>query len=271
MSKDAESIDDALSDSSEAAQEKYVIHIDNFDGPLDLLWNLIKRSKIDIIDISISKITEQYILYLKQMEEQNVAIASEFIAMASELLYYKSKILLPSGEIEDEFFIPPLPRELVAKLLEYKRHQKSALEIKGLYEKQSESFTRENDFSKVKDDDEYTTMSLFDLLNAFVDVMSVTAPIEEREIVFDEILVSDRIDFIINFLRTKEQISFKQLFHSIPSIPEIVSTFLACLELAKMHSIKVMQHKQFGTIHLFRNFDPSTYRLNEDSMDLTHD
>ncbi|HRX17140.1 MAG TPA: segregation/condensation protein A, partial [Spirochaetota bacterium] len=68
------------SDESENTQEKYVIHIDNFEGPLDLLWNLIKRSKIDIIDVSISKITEQYISYLKQMEEQNVAVASEFIA-----------------------------------------------------------------------------------------------------------------------------------------------------------------------------------------------
>ncbi len=250
--------------------EKYVIHIDNFDGPLDLLWNLIKRAKIDIVDVSISQITEQYIAYLRKMEQQNVSVAAEFITMASELLYYKSKALIPSGEIEDDFFIPPLPLELVEKLLEFKRHQLAARKMREMYEKQSESFSRENDFSKVTTDSEYTTMSLFDLLNAFVDVMSTTKTVEEREIVFDEILVSDRIEFIVTALRTKEQITFKQLFHSIPSVQEVVATFLACLELAKGSRIKIMQHNVFSTIHLFRNFDPGTYRIDNDSIELTH-
>lgn len=253
------------------SDEKYIIHIENFDGPLDLLWNLIKRSKIDIVEVSISKITEQYISYLRAMEARNVAVASAFISMASELLYYKSKALLPTETLDDEFFIPPLPRELVEKLLEYKRYQKSALEIKSLYDKQSESYVRENDFSKVREKEEFTTMSLFDLLNAFVDVMSQAKTVEKREIVFDEILVSDRIEHIISLLRKKEQITFKQLFHSIPSVSEVVATFLAVLELTKMQSIKVMQHQVYATIHLFRSFDPLTFRTGSEKLNLTHE
>ncbi|MFW5807582.1 MAG: segregation and condensation protein A [Spirochaetota bacterium] len=255
----------------EQQSEKYVLHIDNFDGPLDLLWNLIRRSKIDIVDVSISQITEQYIDYLKSMEKQNVAVAAEFITMASELLYYKSRALIPSSEIEDEFFIPPLPQELIEKLLEFKRHQLTARKMRDLYEKQSESFSRENDFASAATDSEYTTMSLFDLLNAFVDVMSSSQKVEQREIVFDEILVSDRIDFIVSALRTKEQISFKQLFHTVPSTHEIVATFLACLELAKGQRIKIMQHSVFSTIHLFRNFDPESYQTDNDPLELSHE
>lgn len=267
----SEQINAETGDSNESQTGKYVLHIDNFDGPLDLLWNLIKRAKIDIVDVSISQITEQYIAYLKTMEKQNVTVAAEFVTMASQLLYYKSKALIPTGEIEDDFFIPPLPQELVEKLLEFKRHQLAAKKMRDMHDKQSESFSRENDFSKVTTESEYTTMSLFDLLNAFVDVMSSTKTVEQREIVFDEILVSDRIDFIVSALRTKEQITFKQLFHAIPSIHEVVATFLACLELAKGTRIKIMQHNVFATIHLFRNFDPGTYKREGDSLELSHE
>jgi segregation and condensation protein A len=250
--------------------QKYIIHIDNFDGPLDLLWNLIKRSKIDIVNVSISQITEQYIKYLQSMENNNVTVAAEFITMASELLYYKSKALIPTGEIDDEFFIPPLPEELVEKLLEFKRHQIAARTMQEMYNKQSESYTRENDFSNTSADDEYSTMSLFDLLNAFVDVISTNTKVEEREIVFDEILVSDRINFIISALKVKEQVTFKQLFHSIPSVHEVVATFLACLELAKGLKIKILQHNVFSTVHIFRNFDPDSIN-DKTSLELSHE
>lgn len=247
--------------------ESCILHIDNFDGPLDLLWNLIKKSKIDIVDVSIADITGQYLQYLREMETRSVMVAIEFIQMGSELLYYKSKALLPTSEVDDAFFIPPLPKELIEKLLEYKRFQKTAQHMKDRYEVHSETFSRENDFAKLIDNGEYTSMSLFDLLNAFVDVMGRSTKPEEKEIIFDEILVSDRIDLIITMLRQKEQITFKHLFHAIPSVSEVVATFLAVLELAKMHKIKVLQHQVFGTIHIFRSFEiDETFA----SLDLTH-
>lgn len=248
--------------------KKYVVHINNFEGPLDLLWNLIKKAKIDIIDISISEITEQYIKYLKLMENLNVSIAAEFINMASELIFYKSRALLPVSEIEDEYFVPQLPPELVKKLLEYKKYQLASKDLMERAELQSEAYTRESDLSEFIDNEEYVTMSLFDLLNAFVDTLGSAKSVEEREIKFDEILVSDRIDYIVNTLKTKKEIEFTQLFQNVSGISMVVVTFLAVLELIKVQKIKIMQKVNFGSIHIFRNFDPDS-SIKGDDLDLT--
>ena len=238
-------------------QEKYILHIENFEGPLDLLWSLIKRSKIDIVEVSISGITEQYINYLKLMETMNFSIATEFINMASELLYYKSKALLPSGEIDDEFFVPPLPPELIAKLLEYKKYQLSSLSLRSMYDQQSDCYSRDVvPPPKQEGEEEFVTMSLFDLLNAFVGIMSSNKEPEEKEIILDEILVSDRINFIVSLLKKKDRISFREIFSQSPSRAEIIATFLAVLELTKLHKIQVLQERNYGEIHLTRTFSP---------------
>ena len=233
---------------------KYVLHIDKFDGPLDVLWDLIKKAKIDIAEISISSITEQYINYLKLMENLNVKIAIEFIWMASELLFYKSRSLLPTGEIEDEFFTPPLPPELIQKLLEYKKFQKASVSLLENYEFRSDSFTRFPAQSEITENEEYFEISLFDLLKAFADVMESHRVIEQAEIIFDEILVSDRIDYIISMLKEKEAILFAETFIGKPKKAEIIATFLAMLEMAKTKMVRIMQHRLFGDIRIFRNF-----------------
>jgi segregation and condensation protein A len=238
------------------SKEKYILHIENFEGPLDLLWSLIKRSKIDIVEISISNITEQYISYLRMMEKMNFSVATEFINMASELLYYKSKALLPSGEIDDEFFVPPLPPELIAKLLEYKKYQLSSLTLRSLYDQQSDCYMRETAPPKQEGEEEFVTMSLFDLLNAFVGIMSSNKEPEETEIILDEILVSDRISFIIGLLRKKEQILFHEIFSQHPSRAEIIATFLAMLELTKLHRVCIVQERNYGEIYINRKFSP---------------
>ena len=164
------------------SDDRYIIHIENFEGPLDLLWDLIKKAKIDITEVSLSKITEQYIAYLKLMESINVKIATEFIWMASELLHYKSKALLPSGDIDDEYFVPPLPPELIEKLLEYKKFQKASGQMRDLYDQRSDIFTRQNNLEEMVGTDEYIEVSLFDLLKAFADVMESQSVIEQEEI-----------------------------------------------------------------------------------------
>lgn len=236
--------------------DKYVLKIENFEGPLDLLWNLIKRSKIDIIEVSISKITEQYIDYLKLMEKMNISVATEFINMASELLYYKSKALLPNGDIEDEFFVPPLPPELVAKLLEYKKFQLSSMKLREMYDLQSDTFARESAPVPTEGEEEYVTMSLFDLLNAFVSMMNKTSPIEEQEIVLDEILVGDKMNFVVALLRKKERIHFREVFSERPTKAEVIASFLALLELAKLKRIRIVQDRVYGEIFVERAFSP---------------
>lgn len=232
--------------------ESYVLHIDNFDGPLDLLWGLIKKAKIDITEVSISQITEQYIAYLRLMEELNIQVASDFILMASELLYYKSRALLPGGEMEDEYFVPPLPPELIQKLLEYKKYQNASRELRERFELQENRFARVARPATADDGEVLIEVSLFDLLSAFADVMNAARSVERQEIVFDEILVSDRIAYIDGLLAHREQLLFREIFTSSPSRAEIIATLLAILEMAKMRRIGIMQHRIFGDIRITR-------------------
>jgi segregation and condensation protein A len=202
--------------------------------------------------VSLSEITEQYIKYIKHMEELNIRVATEFIRMASELLYYKSRALLPSGVIDDEYFIPPLPPELVQKLLEYKKYQQASARLRENFEKNADCYQRTNPAPEFDSDDEYFEMSLFDLLKAFAEIMESQTVIEEKEIVFDEILVSDRIEHVKSLLAGKDVLDFVEIFSPRPSRPEIVVTFLAILELAKTKFIKILQHRVFGSIRIVR-------------------
>ncbi|MCU0846787.1 MAG: segregation/condensation protein A [Spirochaetes bacterium] len=235
-------------------EDRYLLHIENFDGPLDLLWELIKKSKIDITEVSISHITEQYISYLKLMESLNIKIATDFIRMASELLYYKSRALLPASEMEDEYFVPPLPPELIKKLLEFKQFQKASLDMKGLYDSQTNIFSRTSDLSGIIGEEEYIEVTLFDLLGAFARVMESVATVEKEEIIFDEVLVSDRIEHITGLLKERDSILFEEIFSGSPNRAEIVASFLATLEMTKTSLIKIMQHRVFGSIRILRNF-----------------
>ncbi|MGB4268732.1 MAG: segregation/condensation protein A [Spirochaetota bacterium] len=228
-----------------------ILHIDNFDGPLDLLWDLIKKSKIEITQISIADITEQYLEYLKLMESINIPVAMEFIVMASELLYYKSKALLPGADIGDEFFVPPLPPELIQKLLEYKKYQIASKNLLKLHEMQSDVFTRQISPLSV-DEEVYIEVNLFDLLNAFVDVLEAEKETEQQRIVFDEILVSDRIMLLVSMLQNKDKIEFYEMFTQNPGRMEVVVTLLALLEMTRIGAISVLQHAQFGNIYIFK-------------------
>jgi segregation and condensation protein A len=229
----------------------YVLNIENYEGPLDLLWDLIKNAKIDVTEIFIAQITEQYIQYLKLMEKMNVKIASEFVLIASDLLYYKSKALLPGEEMEDEYFIPPLPPDLVEKLIEYKKFQLTSSKLKDYYDKQADIFHRNNLHQEVLDGD-YTGATLYDLLDALSRIFNERRTIEHEEIVFDEILVSDKIDFIVQLLNSRDNIFFTDLFSKNPSRMELVVTFMAILEMAKYRKIRILQHKVFGDIRILR-------------------
>ncbi|OHD69925.1 MAG: hypothetical protein A2W19_09175 [Spirochaetes bacterium RBG_16_49_21] len=228
----------------------YIIHIDNFDGPLGLLWDLIKRSKIDITEVSISRITEQYLDFLRIMDRMNVSIAADFIHMASELLFYKSRALLPAAQIEDEYFVPPLPPELVQRLLEFKKFQGASRRLLEEFEASANKFTRENSLEDIVGLDDFSELSLFDLLKAFAEVMESVRKVEEKEIVFDEILVSDRMEDIKKMARDRDVLYFVDIFTASPSRMEIVVSFLAVLELARMKIIKVIQHAVYGIIRI---------------------
>ncbi len=240
--------------SNHNSEPDYVVNIEKFNGPLDVLWNLIKKSKIDITEISISEITEQYIDFLKVMEKMDVKLASEFIMLASDLLFYKSRALLPSGEVDDEYFTQPLPPELIEKLLEYKKYQMVSETLKENFSKQNDVYVRENDLRELGEEEYYFDVSLFALLKAFSNILNESVEIDSREIVFDEILVSDKIDFIVDMLKEKEKIVFFDIFPDRPSRAEIIASFLAILEMSKTGMIRLGQDKIFGDIFIFRQF-----------------
>lgn len=235
-------------------ESQYIVNIEKFSGPLDVLWELIKKSKIDITEISLSQITEQYLAFIKMMEDMDVRIASDFILMASELIYYKSRVLLPSGDVEDEYFTQPLPPELIQKLLEYKKFQKASDEFRDMYEFQNNVFIRHNLSEDLGEEELYLEVSLYDLLKAFSNVLNETAVVDTREIIFDEILVSDRIEYITELLKENEAIIFNNIFPERPSKADIIATFLAILEMSKTRMIKIQQHRVFGDIRILRNF-----------------
>ena len=171
--------------------------------------------------------------------------------MASELLLLKSRSLLPGEDIEDEYFVLPLNPELAGKLLEYKKIQLTSMELLERFEKQSDLFTRKSTCEMV-DGEELIEISLFDLINAFAKVLKRDKALEYNEIVFDEIFVIDIINRISKMLSESMQIMFFDIFSNNTSHAEIVVSFLAILEMAKTGKIRLIQHRIFGPIRIFR-------------------
>ncbi len=232
----------------------YKVKLDIFEGPMDILLHLIKEQKIDIYDIPITLITEQYLEYLEIMNTLNLDIAGEFLVMAATLTHIKSKMLLPSQEIEDEETEECDPREeLVRRLLEHKKYRGTALSLKEKESYQREIFTRENgDISSVDDEDLLVDVTIFDLLNAFKKVMKDISYKVPYEISMDEMSVSEKQNYIMDRLNESHTITFDSLFAVMTHRIEVVATFLAILELIRLKVIRIQQLNRFATIRIFK-------------------
>ncbi len=225
--------------------------INEFEGPLDLLLHLIKESKMNIMDIEIEKIAEQYMNYLDLQEKMNLEIASEYLVMASELIEIKSKLLLPNpkneeGEEED-------PREeLVNRLLEYQAYKEITKVLQDKENLRKEIYTKapENIRNYVEEDVSITTdVTLDDLVEAFkkyLERKKETKPLQTK-ITVNEVTVSSRRHDIKNLLRTKKRVSFFELF-PVVSKEYVIATFLAVLEMAKSHELTITQNGTFDDI-----------------------
>lgn len=225
--------------------------INEFEGPLDLLLHLIKESKMNIMDIEIEKITDQYMNYLDLQEKMNLEIASEYLVMASELIELKSKLLLPNpkneeGEEED-------PREeLVNRLLEYQAYKEITKVLQDKENLRKEIYTKapENIRNYVEEDVSITPdVTLDDLVEAFkkyLERKKETKPLQTK-ITVNEVTVSSRRHDIKNLLRTKKRVSFFELF-PVVSKEYVIATFLAVLEMAKSHELTITQDGTFDDI-----------------------
>ncbi|WP_423798993.1 segregation/condensation protein A [Neobacillus sp. SAB-20_R2A] len=240
----------------------YQVKIDAFEGPLDLLLHLINRLEIDIYDIPVAQITEQYLIYIHTMKELKLDVASEYLVMAATLLAIKSKMLLPKHEEEFED-VDPLetayeedPRdELVERLIEYRKYKEAAHDLKTMEEERSLIYTKPpsdlSDFTKeVQSGKKDMNVSLYDMLAAFQKLMrrkKLQRPLAAK-ITRQEISIETRMTEIMEELKhLKGRRNFTELF-PFPAKDHIVVTFLAILELMKRKEVNVHQQENFGDI-----------------------
>lgn len=239
-----------------ASGTEYKVELEVFEGPLDLLLYLIKKDEVDIYDIPIERITTQYMEYLNLFKMLDLNIAGEFIVMAATLMLIKSRMLLPVEDREELEEEEDDPRwDLVRQLVEYKKFKDAAAHLHEL------EFYQENVFSlgfeniMIEPDDPglvLTDVSLFDLMTAFNNVLLNAKKETIGEIIRDTYSVADKIDTILNSIRTRSRLVFTEFFGSDASRNEIICTFLALLELIRLRHINVSQDMQFGDIIISR-------------------
>ena len=241
---------------------QYNVKIDSFEGPLDLLLHLINKLEIDIYDINVAEITEQYLEYIHAMKVLQLDVASEFLVMAATLLAIKSKMLLPKHEEElfDEEMVydseEDSREELIERLVEYRKFKEAADDLKELEIERGLIFTKPpSDLSNYNIELEETTkkeldVSLYDMLAAFQRLLKrkkLQAPLSTK-ITRQEIPIENRMDEILSFLKNRRvRTSFEELF-PIATKSHIVVTFLAILELLKRRQIFVEQEGNFADI-----------------------
>lgn len=231
---------------------EYAVKIDAFEGPLDLLLHLIKESKVDIWDIKIVDITDQYLSYIQSMEQLNLNIASEYLVMASELMEMKSKLLLPRHQEEnDEEEMDP--REvLIQRLIEYQKYKEMTKSFKELEEVRHEFYTKAPE--NLKEFVEQGTVvsgdvTLDDLMKAFqkfIQRKKLEQPLATT-VTKREITVEERRTSIRKILQEKKKVDFFDLFEDITK-EYIVVTFLAVLEMAKKRELTIYQENNFDHI-----------------------
>ena len=233
----------------------YKVKLEIFEGPLDLLLYLIKQDEIDIYEISLERITSQYLEYLQAFKELNIDIAGEFIVMAANLIYLKSRSLLPADQQPpDEDAEEDDPRwDLIRQLIEYKKFKEAALLLHTRELEQERIFARSGTGPGATASAPLPLgeVGIFQLINAFQTVIRrIEAREDLREIFGEHFTVSDKIDSILRRVSDGLPLKFSELFAAMASRVEIVVTFLALLELIRLKQVLVTQTNPFDEIEI---------------------
>ncbi len=230
----------------------YEVKLDIFEGPLDLLLYLIKKNEVDIYNIPIAVITDQYLQHLEAMKSLNLDMAGEYLVMASTLIHIKSRTLLPREEEEDAEEADPRA-ELVRQLTEYQAFKEAALKLDSRLVLGRDTFKREAPLETVEvdEDEALVELNVFDLVAAFQRIVSSLKKEEILEIEVERMSLSDRINEIMERLQEEKDVTFLSLVGESPSRRLIVYTFLAVLELMKLRLVRAFQASPFGPIRLF--------------------
>lgn len=235
--------------------KKYLLKIDNFEGPLDLLCHLIDKNKMDIYDINLSEITDQYIEYLKKQEELNLEIASEFLVMASTLLYLKSKKLLPKQEEEEEELTE---EELIRRIIEYKKFKEISKKLKENYLEYSNRYYKlqeEIKLPKQKLEKEYEKNTIPDIYSNLVkrneEKVNQNAKNIEKIAITDNYTVASKVKEMYKVLIKQKRFIFNKLFSiNKRNKQEVVTAFSGLLELSRRNKVETDQKELFGDIEV---------------------
>ncbi len=233
--------------------KKYSIKIDNFEGPLDLLCYLIDKNKMNIYDVNLSDITDQYIEFLNAMEEMNLEIASEFLVMASTLLYFKSKKLLPKQNEEEEEITE---EELIRRIIEYKKFKEISKTLKENYKLYSNRFYKgqeEIKLPKQKLDKDYSPEKIPEVYKLLVERNSVkinqNAKNIEKIALIDKYTVADKVKEMYKVLAKQKKFIFNKLFTiNKKEKQEVVTAFSGLLEMSRRNKVETSQEEIFGDI-----------------------
>ena len=245
----------------EVKNEEYIVALDDFNGPLDLLLHLIKEKEMDLMHIELSKVVEQYLAYIEQFQRLNLEIASEYLVMASYLIELKSKMLIPKEEVKIEEDYEEDPREaLIARLVEYQKYKNIVSSFEKMKEERSKYYIKPTssleeyvvDVSNAIPDD----LDLYDLLKAMQKMYSrkllskpLVTNVSKKEVSIDECL-----DDIRSRIKKFKKIAFEDLFETM-DVQHFVVNFLAILILANKNELNITQSERFGTIYVEENND----------------
>lgn len=232
----------------------YQVKLPLFEGPLDLLLFLIQRDEMDIYDIPIARITEEYLEYLRLMRLLQLNVAADFLVMAATLMSLKSQMLLPHSAQADDFIQEDPGRELANRLLEYRLFKAAAQKLECKEDKTALLYTRPGEFQWAgveQGQEDLLEVSLYDLLIAFKRIVEKESEVDIHEVALEEITVKERFDYVLNTLARREKVPFVELIRSDPRKTAMVVTFLAILELIRAQLVSVKQQRAFGQIWIY--------------------
>ena len=232
----------------------YSVHLENFEGPLDLLLYFIRRDEIDIYDIPIANITVEFMKTIDEMKKLNINVAGEFILMAATLMRIKSRMLLPREELDEEDVIIDPRKELVNQLLEYSRFKDTATTLDMYATERKQVFPAGKTFNVVDTPEEFNVIlkdiTLYDIARAFKVAMDNMPVIQSYELERESIHLDDQKELVMRSFDGDGRLRFSTLINQLDSKIAVVVTFLALLELIRIHQITIIQNELFGELEI---------------------
>ena len=234
-------------------QIPYQVHVgDVFEGPMDLLVHLVRKNEVDLYDIPIAVITEQYMDYIKMMKRLNIDVAGDFLVMAATLTHIKSRMLLPISEDEEEEEDPRM--EIIRPLEEFLQMKYAAEDLALRDQLDWDVFVRSPaEMAELTDEEseDLVQVSLFELIDAFKRIAKRVSAEDFLKVTIDTISVKSRISEIVDLFENQDSLTFEALFEGQVTRSQVIVTFLALLEMAKTQIVRILQHKESGIIRVF--------------------